>query len=222
MQNERHNPIIKICGLTSADDILLCYRLGIRHLGFVVEYPEDVPWNLTRQEAKKLLETVPGGVDTYVVCGGRAEEILRIAHDLKPTAIQIHHRESVEDVARLAETLSHDGIKTFRAVSPATPEDELSALCAIPSLAGLVADSRTPDNAAAHGQRLDTNFYLRLCARFPSTVFLGGGITPENVREITAATRATALDILTGIESTPRRKDESKLRRLLDLTCSRT
>jgi len=209
----------------SGEDARLCLRLGIRHLGFVVEYPESVPWNLPRKKAGELLRLVEadaralaGGekVETYVVCGGRTEEILRMARHLKPAAIQIHHREEAGEVARIAETLLREGIKTYRAVSPETPEEELAALCAMTALEGLVADSRTPETAAVHGRRLDAGFYASLRARFPRAIFLGGGITPENVREILVATRAGALDILTGVEAAPGRKDEARLRRLLD------
>ncbi|MCL1856063.1 MAG: phosphoribosylanthranilate isomerase [Kiritimatiellaeota bacterium] len=208
-------PIIKICGLTSTTDIQMCLRNGVRHLGFVVEYPERVPWNLSRDKAKALLATVPKDMATYVVCGGCAEKILDMARYLKPTAIQIHHRESIEDVTRIAEALAQEGIATFRAVSPETPEDALAALCAMPDLAGLVADSRTPDTASHHGKRLDAAFYLHLRSRFPRTIFLGGGITPDNLHDIVAETRATALDILTGIETSPGHKDEAKLKQLI-------
>jgi len=213
----------------TGEDVRLCLRLGIRHLGFVVEYPESVPWNISREKARELVrlaeaEEADGeAVTTYMVCGGQTQEILRMARHLKPAAVQIHHRETVADVARIAETLLREregggGIKTYRAVSPKTPDNELAALCAMPALAGLVADSRTPDTASARGRRLDAAFYARLrkSLPYPRTIFLGGGITPENVREILAATRAGAIDILTGVESTPGRKDETKLRRLLE------
>jgi len=217
---------IKICGLMTEEDVRLCLRLGIRHLGFVVEYPESVPWNISREKARELVRLAEADgetVKTYMVCGGRTEEILRMARYLRPAAIQIHHREAVGEVARIAETLLREreregGIKTYRAVSPETPGDELAALCALPELAGLVADSRTPDTAATHGRRLDAGFYARLRARLPRprAIFLGGGITPDNVREILDATRADAIDILTGVESIPGRKDENKLRRILE------
>jgi len=213
------------------EDVRLCLRMGIRHLGFVVEYPESVPWNISREQAKELLRLVDadapalaGGekVNTYMVCGGRTEEILRMARYLKPAAIQIHHREEVGEVARIAETLLREGvIKTYRAVSPETPEDELAALCAIPSIEGLVADSRTPETASARGRRLDAEFYARLRARFPRAIFLGGGITPENVREILTTTRADALDVLTGVETIPGRKDETKMWHLMEQICGK-
>jgi len=213
----------------SGEDVRLCLRLGIRHLGFVVEYPESVPWNIPREKARELVRLAEADgesaqkVQTYMVCGGQTEEILRMARYLKPAAVQIHHREAVGEVARIAEALLREreregGIKTFRAVSSETAEDELAALCALPELAGLVADSRTPDTASARGRRLDAAFYARLRERFsrPRAIFLGGGITPENAREILSATRADALDVLTGVESFPGRKDENKLRLLLE------
>ena len=217
------HPIIKICGLTSAEDVHLCLRHGIRHLGFVVEYPEEVPWNLSREEAKALLKVAAASlppnegteasaaITTYMVCGGTAKEIIRLASEVRPTALQIHHKETVEDVALIIEAMKAIGVKVFRAVSPETPECYLAALCAMPDLDGLVADSRTPSTASHHGRLLDTAFYLRLRARFPRTIFLGGGITPDNIGDILAATHATALDILTGVESEPGRKDAERV-----------
>ena len=60
---------IKICGMTSEEDIRLCAAAGVHALGFVVEYPIDVPWNLDRRRARELMRTVPPFVSRVIVVG---------------------------------------------------------------------------------------------------------------------------------------------------------
>lgn len=50
---------VKICGNTNADQVELCVASGADCVGFVVEYPTRVPWNLSREQAVGLLSLVP-------------------------------------------------------------------------------------------------------------------------------------------------------------------
>ncbi|MDD2402203.1 MAG: phosphoribosylanthranilate isomerase, partial [Clostridia bacterium] len=60
---------VKICGLMKRKDVNSCVQAGVHMVGFVVNYPVPVPWNLTMVEAKKLIYQVPPFVSTCVVTG---------------------------------------------------------------------------------------------------------------------------------------------------------
>ena len=59
---------VKVCGLMNERDVISCAEAGIHTLGFVADYPEPVPWNLTRDEARRLIARVPPYMH---MCGNR-------------------------------------------------------------------------------------------------------------------------------------------------------
>ena len=75
---------IKICGITTVEDIRLCAAVGVDDLGFVVEYPIDVPWNLDREQAGKLIRSVPPSVSPVIVVGEDPRTIIELTQLLKP------------------------------------------------------------------------------------------------------------------------------------------
>ena len=74
-------------------DVELCESLGIDLLGFVVEYPREVPWNLTREQAKELMDNTKR--PTCIVTGGSTEHIIALAGKLSPDYVQLHFKETV-------------------------------------------------------------------------------------------------------------------------------
>jgi len=81
---------IKICGVTSEEEIRICVAAGAHALGFVVEYPIDVPWNLERQRAKDLMAAVPPFVSRVIVVGDDPRRVIDCTKLLKPHAVQLH------------------------------------------------------------------------------------------------------------------------------------
>ena len=69
---------VKICGNTDAEQVRLCVESGADCVGFVVEYPVSVPWNLSREQARGLVSLVPPMVTRAVVTGGGPEKVLAL------------------------------------------------------------------------------------------------------------------------------------------------
>ncbi|TFH43765.1 MAG: phosphoribosylanthranilate isomerase, partial [Chrysiogenales bacterium] len=78
---------IKICGMTKEEDIRLCVKAGANALGFVVEYPIDVPWNLDRQKARELMRAVPPFISRVIVVGDDPELVIELTEFLRPHAV---------------------------------------------------------------------------------------------------------------------------------------
>ena len=92
---------VKICGLTNPGDVRMCARAGADALGFVVEYPEPVPWNLSAAGARELMAAVPPFVTVCLVLGGAPEHQLALAEELHPGAVQLHGEETLEQTRQL-------------------------------------------------------------------------------------------------------------------------
>jgi phosphoribosylanthranilate isomerase len=194
-----------------AEDVHMCIHHGADILGFVVEYPRPVPWNLHAAAARALLADVGGRAQTCVVTGGPPEHVLRIAAETQPDAIQLHGGEMLADTAYLVKELEKQGIKVIKAIFPDTPDLEKTAadFCAA-GVDALLFDPRTPQNAS-HSGTADLSVYQKLRRTVGCPVILAGGITPENVAAIVSQAKAEVIDLMSGVETAPGSKDEAKV-----------
>lgn len=217
---------IKICGLMRSGDVSLCGKLGVDTAGFVVDYPAAVPWNLRKNDAAPLLRQAACFMKTCVVTGGPRERILKLAKDLRPDFVQLHYKESLSDTVFLAQRLEPLGIQVIktlplsereRAAQFGTLEVEGCVKALNESGASLIlTDSRAPDNAAAPGRGADRGLFREARKYAALPVMLAGGITPENVGELIKSEQPEWIDLMTGVESEPGKKDEVKLIRLME------
>ncbi len=204
-------PIVKICGLMRAEDVRMCIRHGADIVGFVVEYPRPVPWNLSAAEAKELIAAIRKPTETCVVTGGPPAHVLRVAAETKPDYIQLHGGETLGETAILVGELEKRGIKIIKALFPDTPDLEKTAVdfCAA-GVHALLFDPRTPNNAS-HSGTADLPAYQRLRHAANCPAILAGGITPENAARIVRQTKARMIDLMSGVEISPGIKDEAKV-----------
>jgi phosphoribosylanthranilate isomerase len=216
---------VKICGLQRPADVRLCQQLGVDILGFVTEYPLPVPWNLSRQEALPLLQLVRPPCRSCLVTGGPPEKVIELATSLRPSMVQLHYKETLDETIRISDALQKLNIQVIKLV-PTQAEDRMAQfgtadiaaigarLCTT-SLYGLLADSRSPANASQVGVPLDQRFCTEIIKVSSKPVFIAGGINPENVRSLLEQTGAEYIDVLTGVESSPGVKDAETLSRLV-------
>ncbi len=83
-------------------------------MGFVVDFPASVPWNLTRAEAGALIGQVPPFVSSCAVTGGPVGQVLAVAKAARPDIVQLHYQETLAEVKELAHRLGLLGIKLSR------------------------------------------------------------------------------------------------------------
>ena len=204
-------PTVKICGLMRVDDVRMCVRHGVDIVGFVVEYPHPVPWNLDAARARELMAAVTEPAKTCVVTGGPPEKILPLALATRPDYLQLHCHETLAETAYLARELKPRGVRIIKTLFPDTPDLEKTAadFCAA-GVAGLLFDPRTPTNAA-QGGAADLAVFARLQGATSCPVILAGGITPANAAAIVQQAQPQIIDLMTGVELRPGIKDESKV-----------
>ena len=213
------NTKVKICGIMREEDIETCVRYGTDIVGFVVEYPVDVPWNLERERAKELIEhfrkvTKESGlsVECCIVSGGNVDKLEELVRFLEPDYIQMHYKEDAKDVEQLKERLAGTKtqiIKTVLNVSDA-PEFEKSGADI------LLVDARNSENAANSKATIDEEMYNKVRSSVKIPVMAAGGITPENVADIVNRLQPEIIDLMTGVEDKPGQKSEEKIRNLFE------
>ncbi|NLX98408.1 MAG: phosphoribosylanthranilate isomerase [Rhodopirellula sp.] len=216
---------VKICGNTDADQVRACVEAGADCLGFVVEYPIDVPWNLGRAEAKSLLDRVPPLVSRAVVTGGSPQTVLAIARTLRPHLLQLHTDNPLAETEYLARELASLGIALVRAlrIDVATGEacgevkDPIEAALALErtGLAAVLLDARTPNMPAGTGVSVDWPTARAVREALSIPLVLAGGLTPSNVRTAVETVRPYAVDVITGVEASRRVKDPALIRRFV-------
>ena len=214
----------KICGLTRPQDVEACCRAGAALCGFVTEYPQPVPWNLTRAQCGALLPLVRPPAKSCLVTGGGREQVLALAAALRPRLVQLQYRETLADTAALCRALAPLGIGVLQALPPTpgarrellgSPEPEAcaKALCQA-GVWGILVDARQPGLGAAAGGAADPGLYRRVRAASSRPVLLAGGIRPENCAQLAALARPDGVDVMTGVEDAPGIKSPRKIQAL--------
>jgi phosphoribosylanthranilate isomerase len=216
---------VKICGLKSEEDVRLCMKPGVDILGLVTEYPLPVPWNLSRAGALPLLNIIQSPWESCIVTGGSPNKIIELAACLRPSLVQLHYKETLEETIIISDALRKLNIDVIKTV-PFKMEDRIlqfgtgdietiiEELCGT-SVFGLLADSRGPSNASANGTGLDPEFCSRIINLSSKPVIIAGGINAGNVCNVLRQTGAGFIDVMTGVESSPGKKDARSLSCLL-------
>ena len=188
---------VKICGITSEEDALLAVAMGADALGFVfAPSPRQVAPTIVADSVKRL----PPEILTVGVFRDEApERVVQIVSQTALIGAQLHGSEPPAAVKQVAASVRFV-IKGFRAGSPAVREaTSFGADC-------ILIDAPSPGS----GELFDWS----LAAEVPDGVrlMLAGGLTPDNVADAVASVQPWAVDVSSGVEAAPGRKDPVKLR----------
>ncbi len=219
---------VKMCGLMSSCDVKLCVQAGVHVLGFVVEYPVKVPWNLSVAKVSELIEEVPPYVSTCVVTGGEVEKILDIVHNTKPDIVQLHYKETLEEVYSMSQKLKPYGVKVIKALrmdGSGNCDFEISnPVIAVRELvktgvSAILADSHTDSMPGGTGVAIDLSIFKKLQKESTIPVILAGGLTADNITDIIQKVNPFAVDVLTGVEESYGSKDPDKVKLFMEMVC---
>jgi phosphoribosylanthranilate isomerase len=198
---------VKICGIRRIDDALLSADLGASALGFVF-WPSS-PRYVDPAAARAIAAALPPFVTRVGVFVNQPPELVReIADEVGLAAIQLHGDEAVEPYA----TLALGTRQIIKAVTVADGRDCVPDVRAVPGGATVLLDAHDPVKRGGTGRTIDWTQAAR-SARL-RRIILSGGLNADNVCEAVAAVRPYAVDVSSGVESTPGVKDPDKLRAL--------
>lgn len=198
---------VKVCGVTTVDDALLAAGLGADAIGMIFAAS---PRRITNAQARDIVHRLPAEVLTVGVFrnDGR-ERVVRMANDIGLKAVQLHGAESADETRWIGERVPAV-IKAFAIDDPALErllDDEAEARAYGPHR--LLIDSPMP----GRGEVFDWTRLDRLVGDWPYV--LAGGLTPDNVTEAIEMLDPWGVDVATGVEASPGRKDPGQLRRFL-------
>lgn len=197
---------VKICGITCVDDALAALEAGADALGFMF-YPPS-PRHLLPEAARDIIRALPPFIARVGVFVDASED--RVAHVAALAGldiVQFHGRETVDYCRRVR---GPRVIKAFRMDGPPA----LGRLAEFDGFAWLL-DSYVAGAYGGTGQTFNWDLACEAVRR-GGRVILAGGLTPENVGRAVAAVRPYAVDVSSGVESAPGRKDPEKLRAFVE------
>ena len=194
---------VKVCGITRLEDATLAADLGASAIGFIF-------WPGSRRAiAPARAAEIASALPPSIVCVGvfvdqPVEEMQAIATRVPLGAIQLHGSETPEVATALLQPVVK-AVAVTEAFDPAS-------LDAWPSAVTVLLDAHDPLKRGGTGRTIDWSLAARAARRRP--VMLSGGLNPANVREAIEIVRPYAVDLSSGVESSPGIKDPAKLREL--------
>jgi len=196
--------LVKICGITRAQDARLAEKLGAWALGF--NFYEKSPravapadaWNIRR----KLAPTTQA-VGVFV--NWHPEVILYLAHAMKLMAVQLHGDETPKHLNHI-----EDDLPVIKAIRVG-PGFSMSNFKRFRRASYFLLDSvAKKDQFGGTGKAFDWSIAQKAATKHK--IILAGGLTPENVGEAILTVRPYAVDVASGVESRSGIKDPAKLR----------
>jgi phosphoribosylanthranilate isomerase len=196
---------VKICGITTWEDALLAVDLGASALGFNF-YP-DSPRSISPANAWNIIRRLPPFVETVgVFVNWPHLAVGALARALHLSAVQLHGAEPPEEVAELATTY-----RVIKAIQ-VRPGFRVSSLTKYRAADAFLLDGFARGLHGGTGRPLD--WKLARAAHHCGRIILAGGLKPENIVEAIRTAEPYAVDVASGVESRPGRKDPARMRAL--------
>lgn len=197
---------IKICGITNIEDALAACEAGADALGFIfAEEAKKRNRHISAEAAQEIIEQLPPFVTTVgVVVNADLGNIARYLSVVD--YLQFHGDESPFDIP-----LNHVAIKAFQAA----PGFTVSTMRQYATRAWLL-DAAVPGERGGTGHVCDWELAETAVALKERPVILAGGLTPENVAEAVQRVRPYGVDVSSGVESSPGKKDHERIRRFVE------
>ncbi len=206
---------IKICANTSLDDALLASDAGADALGFVFA---PSPRRVTIEQAAAIVAHLPARIEKVgVFVDASLEEITAAVEGAGLTGVQLHFDAARDISIKLREHFGKP-LRILRVVHFAGEDLQHAAALSDPHADGILVDSRTASVVGGTGVAFDWDAARR--GLFGNAggrkLIAAGGLSPQNVAEAIAKLRPWGVDVVSGVELSPGRKDLAKVRAFIE------
>ncbi|MFP4174409.1 MAG: phosphoribosylanthranilate isomerase [Halobacteriales archaeon] len=182
---------VKVCGITSRDELDAVVAAGVDAVGFVTEVPVDTHRKLTRKETRELVKATPPFVTTVAVTMPDDDEnAASLARETGADAVQVHNGVGVEGAAEHAKVVERTEFEE--------PSDAADAV---------IVDSTDAQGAGGTGETTDWEAAAEFVERTDAPVVLAGGLEPSNVRNAVDKVAPYAVDVSSGVERNETKDD---------------
>jgi phosphoribosylanthranilate isomerase len=208
---------VKICGMTNLEDALTAVEAGADAVGFV--FYEKSPRKISVEAAREIVRQLPEGVEkvgVFVDLG--SEQIREIVLAVGLSAVQLHGDKSMnclwEDPRPSAQSVGASRLipmiyaETLRDSGFLINQDVRDQIFAI------LLDSRSDGTPGGTGATFDWESTRDIVQAMSLVVpvIVAGGLTPANVPEAMRLFQPFGLDVVSGVEASPGKKDPQKVR----------
>jgi phosphoribosylanthranilate isomerase len=192
---------VKICGVTNVDDAQAAVQAGADAIGLM--FYSGSPRRVSTEAAQKIAGSLPPAVIRVgVFVDPNPSDVFATIQLCGLTLLQFHGAETPQFCQQF-------GIMTMKAFRMRNA-DSLAPLASFGADAFLL-DSYVPDKPGGTGETFNWNLAVE-AKNFGRPIFLAGGLTPENVAAAIRAVQPFAVDVSSGVEVSPGRKDPEKIR----------
>ena len=197
---------VKICGITNWPDARVACEAGANLIG--LNFYEKSPRFISPGEAAKIRPQLPKTVEAVgIFVNAKPSDVFSVCSSLHFDAAQLHGDETPPTVAEVART-----IRVFKAFR-VDPDFSLAALDEYPDAYALLFDAAHVGQYGGTGRT--TDWALAQRAALSRRIILAGGLKVENVAAAIRLVRPFAVDVASGVESKPGKKDHGRLREFI-------
>ena len=197
---------IKICGITTAVDALMCVNAGVDALGLVF-YPPSARYISTQVAADIVRELPPFVTIVGLFMNAQVQEVENVLNDCRLDHLQFHGSES----AHFCEQFSYP---YYKAIAMGDGQPDFAALSdEFQDASAFLLDSHRRDEAGGSGTQFD---WLTVPDSLDKPLILAGGLTPDNVQSGIRKVSPYAVDCSSGVEAKPGIKDPVKVRQFVE------
>ncbi len=201
---------VKICGLSTPETMQAALDFGADMVGLVF-YPRS-PRNVSMEQAAALAAQARAKAKIVALVVDADDALLKsVVNAVRPDYLQLHGNETPERVGEIATTFNTAIIKAIK-VKEAADVSKAKAFKDVVDL--ILFDAKAPEELLPGGNGL--SFDWNLLKGKGGLFMLSGGLTPDNVAEAIRLTRAPIVDVSSGVESLPGKKDISLIRKFIE------
>ena len=202
-------PKVKICGITNSEDAKLAVDMGADVLGFI--FYDKSPRNVSPEVVAKIVSELPIVVGVAgVFVNEEFEKVKEIVEKCNLNWVQLAGDETPE----YCEQFKFINVRTVKTIHVRGVED-LERTNDYPTDAVLL-DSYVDGKYGGTGKQFDWEMLKSVVAYMDRRIFISGGVGPQNIREAYEM-MLYGVDICSGVESEPGRKDPEKLKELFEV-----
>lgn len=208
---------VKMCGLTSARDAEMVCNKGADFVGVIVKVNVPTPREISPEKAREILKNVSRHVHEVVVTMAESiEEVRDLEEEIEPDYFQIHSDLSQSQLQEIGEEIEGKiiGVISIPRNTESTEEIVTRARRIGNAADLLLLDTEGPGGGTGKVHDWDTSLEIKNSLSTP--LILAGGLTPSNVDKAIREVDPYAVDVASGVESEPGKKDPQLVGKFFD------